>query len=99
MIINVQFNSSNHPVYHKYKNKNYLIQVKLEVEKNDTIENLKCKIQDKEGICPDEQILFFKGKALEDNKYIADYNIQNEDILILIIILRGGGYIDNILEK
>ena len=62
----------------------------LSVNSNDTVNEIKQKIQQKEGIPLEQQRLVFNGKQLEDNLKLGEYNISNDSTIHLVLRLRGG---------
>jgi len=64
--------------------------VSIEVEEGESIEDVKAKIAEKEGIPPEQQRLIFGGQQLQDSKTLDDYDVGDDATLHLVLRLRGG---------
>ena len=69
--------------------------ITLEIKPSDTIQNVKTKIQDKEGISPDQYDVFFGGQQLKDDHIVAEYNIPKRSTLNMVLRLRRRIFIMN----
>ena len=67
-------------------------ELELGVEPNDTIERIKERVQEKEGIPPMQQRLIYGGKQIADEKTVRDYKIEGGSVLHLVLALRGGRF-------
>ncbi|KAK9813356.1 hypothetical protein WJX73_001957 [Symbiochloris irregularis] len=65
-------------------------EIEIDIEPNDTIERIKERVEEKEGIPPVQQRLIFAGKQMSDEKAAKDFNIEGGSVLHLVLALRGG---------
>ncbi|KAL9227829.1 hypothetical protein vseg_003475 [Gypsophila vaccaria] len=66
-------------------------EIEIDIEPTDTIDRVKERVEEKEGIPPVQQRLIYAGKQLADDKTAKDYNIEGGSVLHLVLALRGGG--------
>lgn len=64
--------------------------ITIEVQKTDTIWNIKNKITEKDGITPEHQVLVYNGKTLDDSKNLSEYGIDSPVTIFLTLRLSGG---------
>ncbi|KAG7361161.1 ubiquitin [Nitzschia inconspicua] len=73
--------------------------VSVEVEEGESIEDVKAKISEKEGIPPEQQRLIFGGQQLQDGKTLDDYDVGDDATLHLVLRLRGGKTVQALVQK
>lgn len=67
-----------------------LFQIEIDIEPTDKVERIKERVEEKEGIPPQQQRLIFSGKQMNDEKTAQDYKVQGGSVLHLVLALRGG---------
>ncbi|KAH9315382.1 hypothetical protein KI387_024009 [Taxus chinensis] len=65
-------------------------EIEIDIEPTDSIERIKERVEEKEGIPPVQQRLIYAGKQMNDDKTARDYNIEGGSVLHLVLALRGG---------
>uniref|UniRef100_A0A9L0IC78 Ubiquitin-like protein NEDD8 n=1 Tax=Equus asinus TaxID=9793 RepID=A0A9L0IC78_EQUAS len=66
-------------------------EIEIDIEPTDKVERIKERVEEKEGIPPQQQRLIYSGKQMNDEKTAADYKILGGSVLHLVLALRGGG--------
>ena len=65
-------------------------EIEIDIDLTDTMQRVKERVEEKEGIPPVQQRLIFAGKQMNDDKTAKDYNIEGGSVLHLVLALRGG---------
>ena len=65
-------------------------EIEIDIDPADKIERVKERVEEKEGIPPQQQRLIFGGRQMADEKTVKDYNIEAGSVLHLVLALRGG---------
>ncbi|XP_030386474.1 NEDD8-like [Scaptodrosophila lebanonensis] len=65
-------------------------EIEIDIKPTDTVDRIKERIEEKEGIPPQQQRLIFSGRQLNDDRTVADYKVQRGSVLHLVLALRGG---------